>query len=600
MSSEARLLRPALLVVLVWALLPDLVILDPLAAPAARGPGLVAALAAVAAAALLAQIRARRGTLTAFAAALDLGAMTGVAAGARWVWSRGDPDLPYIESFSLFALHLATGWGASLMVLALASRGGPSARRGRLPTVRMVYALGAATLGLLTAVVLGVGLSARSAGAMDRVQAGQLHALADLAAAAIGASPSFGTRMVARLELEPDLSAQLTPPEGRPDFLATADAVARHAGGWLVRNGRDRRHLVRRITAAGSLWLWTPANVRPPVRVPDDAPAMLVLALLVLGAPLAAFMVADDLREQLRDLTAALRRMGQGALVPNPEAAALARLHVPIASNDEIGDLAGELNAAFARFVDENRRLAEALGAAALSDQARGRFLAAANHELRTPLNSINGYCHLLSGDALTDGQREDVEVIALGAQQLLRHVDDILDLGRIEAGREQALERAPVDLGALARAVLRAQGDAAAPGVRTGLTVDPATPIVLADPQRTRQVLENLIGNALKFTRQGEIHVRVAAARLPDGRAGARVSVRDTGPGIPEAELDSIFEEFHRVEQQRDVAGTGPGLAIARRFVGAQGGRVWVESVLGEGSIFYVELGATPPDVAR
>ncbi len=582
---------PPLGLIALWALLPDLLLFDALAAPHARLAGVVAGSAAALLAAVCAARRARRGTVASFAFALDLGLGATLCAVARWVWSAAQPDLPYIESFSLFALHLATGWGVALGSH-VATRGAV-AHEDPLPGVRLVYTVAAATVGLLAAVVLGVGVSARAAGHLDRDRADRLGELADVVAAGIAAAPSAADRLVRLARQEADTDAALLPTGRRPRVIEAADAVASGPAGWLTREGALRWHVRSRPTVAGTVWLWQAANVRPPVRAPDNAPAMLILALLVLGAPLAAFMVADDLRVQLTDIAAALRAMGAAAASADPAAADAGPPGVPIDAEDEVGDLAMALNTSCARLLHENRSLADDLGAAALSDQARTRFLAAANHELRTPLNSINGYCHLLSVGDLSAGQRESVEMIAQGARQLLGHVDDILDLSRIEAGREEPLASARVDLAEVARSVLRARGDAAAPGVRVELWADAATPHVRADADRIRQVVENLVGNALKFTAAGSIRVEVQPVTLPDDTPGVRLTVRDTGRGIPEEDLETIFEEFHRVQRHRDVAGTGLGLAIARRLVGRQGGRLWVESVLGEGSAFHLEMPA-------
>ncbi|MCB9538245.1 MAG: HAMP domain-containing histidine kinase [Myxococcales bacterium] len=592
-GRAGRLLPPLVLVAL-WTLLPDLLLFDALATAHARLAGVVAGAAAALLTAALAAVRARRGVLTSFALALDLGLAVTICAVGRWLWSARHPDLPYFESFSLFALQLATGWGVALWSH-VAARGAITPG-GPLPGVRLVYTVAAATVGLLAAVVLGVGVSARAAGHLDRGRAERLGELADVVATGVAAAPGAARRLVRLAAQEAGTDAALLPDDQRPAVLAEADAVAPGPDGWLTRRGAARWHVRARPTAAGTIWLWQAANVRPPVRAPDDAPAMLILAFLVLGAPLAAFMVADDLRVQLTDIAAALRAMGAAAASAEPAAAEAGPPGVPIDAEDEVGDLAKALNASCARLVHENRTLAADLDAAALSDQARTRFLAAANHELRTPLNSINGYCHLLSVGDLSAGQRESVEVIAQGARQLLGHVDDILDLSRIEAGREEQLRPAPVDLAEIARSVLRARGDAAAPGVTTGLEAAADAPPVLADADRIRQVVENLVGNALKFTAAGSVRIEVRPVRLPGGDAGVRLTVRDTGRGIPEEDLETIFEEFHRVQRHRDVAGTGLGLAIARRLVGRQGGRLWVESALGEGSAFHLEMPAARP----
>jgi signal transduction histidine kinase len=303
----------------------------------------------------------------------------------------------------------------------------------------------------------------------------------------------------------------------------------------------------------------------------------------VLVAPIAAGVVGREVAADLRALTTTLQRAAEAGTTVAA---------VPVRGNDDIGDLAATLNATLRAREAENARLAAELEGAAATDRARSRFLAGASHELRTPLNAITGYCHLLQSEVLDDAQREDVTLIEAAGLQLLAHVDEILDLSRIEAGKDAPLERRPTDLVALAQQVCQARAPDAGHGVTLGCQAAPDVPVLAVDPLRIRQTLENLVGNALKFTRRG--HVQVTVARAPDG--GVHIQVIDTGPGIPPDELETIFGEFHRVESQRQVAGTGLGLAIARRFVAQHEGRLYAESVLGQGSVFHLHLPGPPP----
>ncbi|MCA9715089.1 MAG: hypothetical protein KC468_10440, partial [Myxococcales bacterium] len=162
--------------------------------------------------------------------------------------------------------------------------------------------------------------------------------------------------------------------------------------------------------------------------------------------------------------------------------------------------------------------------------------------------------------------------------------------LSRIEAGREEQLRPAPVDLAEIARSVLRARGDAAAPGVTTGLEAAADAPPVLADADRIRQVVENLVGNALKFTERGEV---VLSARRRAEPPGVTIEITDTGIGIPADKLEQIFQPFTQVDpsRTREYEGTGLGLAICRRLLEMMSGTITARSRVGEGSAFTIEL---------
>lgn len=602
MSPERRTLLLGVLAIaavlpLGWGFaLPRYMLLDAIAFEVATVGGAVSGGVAFLFIALMTWLRIRHEVRArvAFQTARELALTACAAPVVQWFSELGDPRMPYIEGFALLAMQLALGLAASLAAYVWVrhcARAYGAAPSERLPGVRTVFTASAAILGLFTAVVLGVGSSSRAAGALDRQQAKQLDHLADLLASALAVARDDveRRRITDLLSLDPSLGFDLLPTGARPDWLRKARRTASRGDRTVLLLDGGRLHVARRDAGGRVLWLSTWGNVRPPVRAPDDAPAMLILAMLVLGAPLAAFLVGHDIREQLADMTDALDAMGPAAEETNP-----GEVGVPVASNDEVGDLAIELNTTCQRFAREQNRLAEDLFAAAVDDRARNRFLATASHELRTPLTSIIGYCHLLrSRSELTEAQREDIAMVADASDQLLRHVDDILDLSRIESGRELTLELEQVDLAALAKEVLGARRTRLSPGVTANLDALPDTPGVPADPRRVRQILANLVDNAIKFTAEGYVLVTVGPGEL-DGQPAVHVQVADSGPGIPEDQLETVFLEFHRVESQRDVAGTGLGLAIARRLVQRHGGRLYAESVMGEGSVFHLLLPAT------
>jgi signal transduction histidine kinase/DNA-binding response OmpR family regulator len=239
-------------------------------------------------------------------------------------------------------------------------------------------------------------------------------------------------------------------------------------------------------------------------------------------------------------------------------------------------------------------QLAGLEGAAAAAGRIKAQFLSNVSHELRTPMNGVLGMADLLNDTALTGEQREYVDVLTASARSLLRVIDDILDYSEIEAG-QLALERAPFHLHRCIGDALRLLAPAArAKGIELVGYVDPTLPeSVNGDLARLRQIIANLAANAIKFTPTGDVIVEVTAD--PGGVGGLMLHgvVRDTGIGIPAAQRESIFSAFEQGDgsSTRRFGGTGLGLAISRRLAEMMGGRLWVESVAGQGSAFHFTL---------
>ena len=242
------------------------------------------------------------------------------------------------------------------------------------------------------------------------------------------------------------------------------------------------------------------------------------------------------------------------------------------------------------RVQERTAQLVAAKEAAVAASRAKSQFVANMSHEIRTPMNGVLGFLELLRGEQLTERQRSYVEMALTSGETLLQLINDILDFSKIEAGKLMMAET-ELDLQRLVEEIVEFFGaQAAAKGIELASSIDAGVPVALrGDPVRLRQVLVNLLGNALKFTDRGEVTLHVLREAEEAGTVLLRFEVRDTGVGIPPEALPRIFHAFSQGDGSttRRYGGTGLGLAIARELVQMMGGEISAESTPGEGSAF-------------
>jgi signal transduction histidine kinase len=446
------------------------------------------------------------------------------------------------------------------------------------------------------AVALGIGL----VGLDHLARAGDEHAgaRAELLAATVAARLSQlpegrrleASQLAARrsdaeiLMVTPDAKVIHDITLGAPDRGALEKILGEGKGVAMMRLGRAR-FSVRPVGAGVDAPRLVVLVAEPPAAqgAPALVSALVALAVMLLGVAAAvAYAVSRDVTRDVDFVTHRVAGMAQVRTEPTGEL-------IPARTMDEVGLLTTAFNKLVGRFGKAEKAYRQDLARASAADRERAAFLAAVSHELRSPLNAILGFADILMEEVdgpLSHSAREEVEQIRGSGAHLAALINDILEFSALESGQLK-LTRSPVDLNALANELVREASVLVGDKELTVRVEGEPQVFARVDGRRVRQILGNLVNNAIKFTQRGEVIVRVR-------REGALASlaVTDTGPGISPQERAVIFQEYKQARSERvKRRGTGLGLAIARRLVMLHQGSIAVESELGRGATFTVLL---------
>ncbi len=427
-----------------------------------------------------------------------------------------------------------------------------------------------------------------------------------------------------RLIAHPELMEKIEVSKGRLDVLSLGDEHLKNIfqlvkdiqpGEFVIDNIKYNEYIAV-TTIPGPDWYFVVIFPKSILSQQALAAARFILILglisLLVEVVVMFFVLRNQIAVPLQKLIKATEQIAQGNL----------GIKLDATRQDELGYLASSFNSMVhaiqkrdTQLAGQNTQLEQevaakttALKLAEVASQTKSEFLANMSHELRTPMNGVIGMTGLLLDTELMPQQRDFVETIRHSGDALLTIINDILDFSKIESGKLE-LEEQPFELRACIEETLDLLvAGVAEKNIELAYLIEPQTPnSIVGDVTRLRQILVNLLSNALKFTETGEVVISVTARLKTTGGSGGKYeiqfAIKDTGIGIPSDRMDRLFKSFSQVDSSttRQYGGTGLGLAISKRLSEMMGGRMWVESQVGLGSTFYFTVVATSvPDTLQ
>ncbi|HEX4879014.1 MAG TPA: ATP-binding protein [Limnobacter sp.] len=407
--------------------------------------------------------------------------------------------------------------------------------------------------------------------ALDVLEADRIHPedLYDMQRLLEGLYPVF--QSLAQVQVA-DLSANSLEAQQRTliieRLIADTQEISESGYAWAGQVAQQQASNLRRLAALESLGLGT---------------FVVVIAMLVI---LMRVGVLNPLI-RLKKTADAIRGGDEGAVCE-------------VRSHDEIGDVANAVNQMAQNLAHKNRRLREANARAEQASRAKTEFLSNMSHEIRTPLNGIVGLTYLLKDTASSANQQLLLESLEKTSRNLIDLVSDVLDISKIEAGSMELECRLFDALEFVDKVAGIMTGAAAGKQIDLLVDVDQQLPIALmGDELRLRQVVVNLVGNAIKFTPQGEVTLRLRVLTQTQASCRLRIEVQDTGVGISPEGQARLFEKFQQVDASvaREFGGSGLGLSLVKKLVELMGGDLGFSSTLGQGSCFWVEVDLARPE---